>query len=167
MKIGLVSDTHGHLEESIFEHFSACDEVWHLGDVGQEAVLDRLEASFELRTVYGNIDGHTVRVRSSEFLSFELEGKKFLLIHIAGKPPKYTATVRALIQQHKPDVLICGHSHILKIEQDRTNQLLYINPGAAGKHGFHKKKTLLRFEIEQGRMFNMEVIELGNRSSMT
>ena len=88
------------------------------------------------------------------------------MIHIAGKPPCYTAQVRSLIEAHQPDVLICGHSHILKIEQDTRNGLLFINPGAAGKHGFHKKKTLLRFEIEQGRMFNMEVIELGNRSRM-
>lgn len=167
MKIGLISDTHGYLDESVFTHFNSCDQVWHLGDVGTPDVLDRLEEKFVIRAVYGNIDGHEIRVRTKEELCFELEGKRFLLCHIAGRPGRYNSKVKALIQQHSPEVLICGHSHILRVEQDKTNQLLFINPGAAGKHGFHKKKTLIRFDIDQGRMFNMEVIDLGNRSSLT
>lgn len=167
MKIGLISDTHGHLEESVFSYFSACSEVWHLGDIGTLEVLDQLEARFPVRSVYGNIDGHPIRVRTQEFAAFQIENKRFLLIHIGAKPPRYTKQVRALLNRYKPDVLICGHSHILKVEQDPKNNLLYINPGAAGKNGFHKKKTLIRFEIEQGRIFNMEVIELGNRASLS
>lgn len=165
MKIGLISDTHGYLEESICTHFSTCDEVWHLGDVGSPLLLDKLQETFKLRTVFGNIDGYNIRIRTEEALVFTLEDKRFLLIHIAGKPPHYTKQVRSLIEAHHPDVLICGHSHILKIAHDTQNKLLFVNPGAAGKHGFHKKKTLIRFEIEHGRIFNMEVIELGNRST--
>jgi putative phosphoesterase len=167
MKIGLISDTHGHLDDSVFNHFSACNQVWHLGDIGTVDVLDKLENTFELKAVYGNIDGHKIRIRAQEILLLEIERKKFLLTHIAGRPGKYDRKVKELIKQHRPDVLICGHSHILRVEQDHPNQLLYINPGAAGKHGFHKKKTLIRFEINQGRIFNMEVIEMGNRSSLS
>ena len=167
MKIGLISDTHGHFEASILQYFDKCDEVWHLGDIGTVAVLDQLTAHFKVRSVFGNIDGHDIRVRSREFLAFQLSGKKFLLIHIAGKPPRYNPQVRKLIYQYRPDVLICGHSHMLSVQQDPQNQLLFINPGAAGKHGFHKKKTLIRFDLDQGRMSNMEVIELGNRASLS
>ena len=118
------------------------------------------------RAVWGNIDGHKLREAINEVEIFYCEGKKVLMIHIAGKPPKYNPHVRKLIYQHQPDILVCGHSHILRIEKDRRNNLLFINPGAAGIHGFHQVKTLVRFELKQGTISNMEVIELGKRGSL-
>jgi putative phosphoesterase len=166
MKIGLISDTHGFMDESVFKYFSDCDQVWHLGDIGSIEILERLEHSFDVRAVYGNIDGQDIRIRTSKVILLDIEQKRFLLTHIAGRPGKYNSNAKELIRQHRPDVLICGHSHILQVEQDQTNKLLFINPGAAGRHGFHKKKTLIRFDIEQGRMYNLEVIDMGNRSNL-
>lgn len=164
MTIGLISDTHGYLDPTFSKYFDQCDEIWHMGDIGTITVLDELEAYRTTRAVYGNIDGHDLRIRTSEYLIFDLEGKRFMMTHIAGKPPAYNPKVRALIKSHQPDVLLCGHSHILRVEQDARNKLLFINPGAAGKHGFHKKKTLIRFKIDQGQIYEMEVIELGDRA---
>ena len=166
MTIGLISDTHGFLDDKVCSYFESCNEIWHIGDIGTIDVLDQLETFKPIRAVYGNIDSHALRLRAPENLIFSLEGKKFLLTHIAGKPTNYNPRVRTLIREHTPDVLICGHSHILRVEQDRVNNLLFINPGAAGRHGFHKKKTMIRFKIDQGRMYDMEVIELGDRARL-
>jgi putative phosphoesterase len=166
MKIGLISDTHGFLDSSYRTYFNSCDEIWHLGDVGTKEILEELERFKPTRAVYGNIDGQDVRVRSKEFLSFNLANERFLLIHIAGKAGSYTPQVRKLIKEHQPSVLICGHSHILKVVQDKKNDLLYMNPGAAGRQGFHKMRTLLRFEVTDNGLENLEVIELGSRSAI-
>jgi uncharacterized protein len=163
MKIGLLSDTHGHLEDKVFTHFSACDEVWHAGDIGTNGLTDQLKSFKKLRAVFGNIDGADLRAEFPEDLIFELEGKKILMTHIGGVPPKYNPRARKLIKEVKPDIFICGHSHILRIMRDEANDLLYINPGAAGKYGFHKFKTLVRFDLENGVISNMQVIELGKR----
>ena len=152
MKIGLISDTHGYLDPKVFEYFKHCDEIWHAGDIGTEEVLDQLEAFKPTRAVYGNIDGQKIRIRTQEGLIFEIEGKRIMITHIAGNPPGYNATVRKYLTQYHPDVLICGHSHFLKVERDKANSLLFLNPGAAGKHGFHKVKTLLRMEINNGNI---------------
>tara|TARA_B100000609_G_C17180465_1_gene416823 strand:- start:402 stop:905 length:504 start_codon:yes stop_codon:yes gene_type:complete len=166
MKIGIISDTHNHLENSVFKYFKDCDEIWHIGDIGSIDLLEQLEKYKPTRAVWGNIDGHKLREAINEVEIFYCEGKKVLMIHIAGKPPKYNPHVRKLIYQHQPDILVCGHSHILRIEKDRRNNLLFINPGAAGIHGFHQVKTLVRFELKQGTISNMEVIELGKRGSL-
>ena len=164
MKIGLLSDTHSHLDERIFEHFSDCDEIWHAGDIGDVSVLDQLNAFKPVRAVYGNIDDHTIRALCPEKIVFDLEGVRIYMIHIGGTPPKYAKGVLSDLKLEKPHLFICGHSHILKVVADQSlGKMLYMNPGAAGHHGFHKIRTLLRFDIEEGKPKNLEVIELGKR----
>jgi len=165
LKIGLLSDTHNYLDPLVFKYFDEMDEIWHAGDIGSMDLLNQLEKFKPTKSVYGNIDGHEIRAASPENLIFCCEGVNVLMTHIAGKPPHYNARVKGLIKEHLPGILICGHSHILKVEFDKINQLLFINPGAAGKHGFHQIKTLVRFEIRDQKPQNLEVIELGKRSS--
>ena len=164
MKIGLISDTHGYLDERVFHHFEKCDEIWHAGDIGENGVLKRLNDFRLTKAVYGNIDSSNYQRELPEYEVLVREGVKVLMIHIGGKPPKYSRGVRALILDYKPHLFICGHSHILKVEMDKTLNTLYMNPGAAGKQGFHKMRTLLRFELRQGNIENLEVIELGLRA---
>ncbi|XOV90853.1 MAG: metallophosphoesterase family protein [Bacteroidota bacterium] len=167
MKIGLISDTHSNLDENVFQYFSSCDEIWHAGDIGNIDILENLESFKPTVAVWGNIDDHKVRAATKEYQLLEREQKKTLIIHIAGKPPRYNTQVRTLIKKYQPDILVCGHSHLLKIEKDSVNNLLFINPGAAGIHGFHRVKTLVRFDLFQGAISNMEVIELGKRGKLT
>lgn len=167
MRIGIISDTHSYLDPSVFKYFSQCDEIWHAGDIGTLDVLQQLEAFKPTMAVFGNIDGHEVRAASPEDQVFVREGKKILMTHIAGSLPRYNPRVRDLIKTHQPDVLVCGHSHLLKVQPDKANNLLFINPGAAGKHGFHKIKTLLRLEIQEGKIQNLEVVELGPRGHIS
>ena len=165
MKVGVISDTHNWLDPTLDTVFKDCDEIWHAGDVGTLPILESLAAYAPLvRSVYGNIDGMDLRTRLPEHQLLEIEGLKTLLIHIAGKPPRYTKEVLGLIRRLNPDILICGHSHILKIMKDKQHDLLYINPGAAGRYGFHKMRTVIRFEIKSGLISQMEVVELGLRS---
>lgn len=166
MKIGLLSDTHSWLEPSIFEHFEHCDEVWHAGDIGDIATLDRLADFKPLRTVYGNIDGSEIRARAPLNNIFTVAGLKVFMTHIGGYPGRYTPRVRKLLDQEKPQLYICGHSHILKVMPDPKRQLLHMNPGACGKHGFHRVKTLLRFDILEEKVANLQVIELGLRGAI-
>ncbi|MEQ9187936.1 MAG: metallophosphoesterase family protein [Cryomorphaceae bacterium] len=166
-KIGLISDTHGYMDERIEHHLGMCDEIWHAGDVGDPTVLDRLERLAPLRGVYGNIDGTAVRKRFPEIEKMDFDGLKIAMIHIAGPLGRYTPQTRALIQDFKPDVLVCGHSHILRVKRDEKLNLLYINPGAAGRHGFHKMRTLCRFDIHDGKLEHFEAIELGPRSTQS
>src|SRR5690349_15615356 len=141
-KILLLSDTHGHLDDSVLKYAADCDEIWHGGDFGTMEVADRLSAVKPLKGVYGNIDGTNIRVKYPENLVIEVEGMKILMTHIAGPPGKYTPRVRKLLQDEKHDVLICGHSHILKVMRDAGFNTMYMNPGAAGNEGFHKIKTM-------------------------
>jgi putative phosphoesterase len=164
MRIGLISDTHGYLDERVFFHFENCDEIWHAGDVGDFNIIEQLESFKPLRGVYGNIDDQKVRSALPLDLSFESEGVNIFMIHIGGTPPRYANGVKTKLQQLKPQLFICGHSHILKVMPDHSlDKMLYMNPGAAGHHGFHKVRTLLRFEISDGRIHKLEVIELGLR----
>jgi putative phosphoesterase len=166
MKIGLLSDTHGHLDQRVFEYFSSCDEIWHAGDIGSIALADILESFKPLRAVYGNIDDATLQRRFPKNLPFVCEELTILITHIAGTPPKYNPRVKKLLREFSPDVLICGHSHILKVIRDPKEKLVFMNPGAAGNHGFHYMKTLLRFEVIKKEIRNMEVIELGKRGAI-
>lgn len=159
-RIGLLSDTHGYWDERYLKYFEDCDEIWHAGDIGSEEVADRLEAFRPLRAVYGNIDGQNLRLRFPEINRFTLEGSDVLIKHIGGYPGKYDHSVRSLLQEQPPALFISGHSHILKVKFDPRLNLLHINPGAAGKYGFHQVRTLVRFCIEQGTFQNLEVIEL-------
>lgn len=167
MKIGLLSDTHGHLDPNVFDYFSGCDEVWHAGDIGAGSVADALEKFKPFRAVFGNIDDKDMQVRYPEDLRFTCEDLRIWITHIGGVPPQYNARVKALLKESTPDVFICGHSHILRVGKDPAfNNMLYINPGAAGNHGFHAMKTLVRFEVHAKEIKNMEVIELGKRGAL-
>ena len=159
-RIGLLSDTHGLLDDRIFEHFAECDEVWHAGDWGSLEVVNKLQAFKPLRGVWGNIDGYEIRQQFPQHNRFRCENVKVWLTHIGGYPGKYDSSVRPGIFQQPPKLFICGHSHILKVQFDKNLDLLHINPGAAGKYGFHKIQTLIRFEINGEKIQNLEVIEL-------
>ena len=166
MKIGLLSDTHSYLDPTIVEHFKDCDEIWHAGDIGDASLLTSLQQTKPTKAVFGNIDGGDVSLVYPENLIFECEGLKILITHIGGYPGKYPTRIKKLFKEHQPKLFICGHSHILKIMYDRENELLHINPGAAGVHGFHHVKTAVKFEIENGEIKNLAVIELGKRTSL-
>lgn len=161
-KIGLISDTHGYLDEAVFVHFNKCDEVWHIGDFG-ENVAQKLQQKKKLLGVHGNIDNTTIRNEFPEQLVFMCEGVKVMLRHIGGYPPKYNPHTRKQLTIHQPQLFISGHSHILKITYDDKINCLHMNPGAAGKHGWHKMRTLIRFAIDGKEMKDCEVIELGPR----
>jgi putative phosphoesterase len=167
MKIGLLSDTHGFLDPKIPELFADCDEIWHAGDIGNSAVVEALEKFKPLRAVYGNIDDKNVQARFPEHLWFTCDGLEIWMTHIGGAPPNYPPGIKKKLAEKIPDVFICGHSHILRVKRDpRYNNLLYLNPGAAGNHGFHSVKTVLRFEITGKKMINMEAVELGKRGAL-
>lgn len=160
MRIGLLSDTHGYLDDAIFRHFERCDEIWHAGDFGDISVADTLAAFKPLRGVYGNIDGQDIRRVYPENLRFECEQVEVWMTHIGGYPGRYSMQVKREIQLRPPKLFICGHSHILKVMYDQKLQCLHLNPGAAGKQGWHKVRTLLRFSIDESRIENLEVVEL-------
>lgn len=162
-KIGLLSDTHGYLDKRIFDYFISCDEIWHAGDFGPD-VADALEKFKPLRGVYGNIDGSEIRQQFPLNNRFTIEGLDVWITHIGGYPGHYDTKVKEEINRNPPGLFICGHSHILKIMPDRKLNLLHINPGAAGKSGFHIMRTIVKFEIEYGKLMNLEVIELGKRN---
>lgn len=158
--IGLISDTHHFLDDTVFEHFQHCDEIWHAGDFGTIAIAEKLKAFRPLRGVYGNIDGPDIRSNFPEQLVFNCEGVKVMMRHIGGYPPKYNPETKKEILIHHPQLFISGHSHILKVMFDEKINCLHMNPGAAGKQGWHKVRTLIRFVIEGKEMKNCEVIEL-------
>ena len=162
-RIGLISDTHHYLDESIFEHFKDCDEVWHAGDFGSEDLAKRIKEQKSLRGVYGNIDGQDIRTEFPEQLVFMCEGVKVMMRHIGGYPPKYNPETKKEIILQQPKLFISGHSHILKIMYDDKLNCLHMNPGAAGKHGWHHVRTIIRFAIDGTEMKDAEVIELGPR----
>ncbi|UOR06160.1 metallophosphatase family protein [Hymenobacter aerilatus] len=162
--IGLLSDTHGYLDERILHHLSTCDEIWHAGDFGNVAVADTLEAIATLRGVYGNIDGQDVRATEPLVQAFEIEGLRVLMTHIGGYPGRYTPAAKPLIAEYRPGLFISGHSHILKVMPDKRNHLLHLNPGAAGRHGFHTVRTMLRFQVNRGKVEQLQAIELGPRT---
>lgn len=164
MKLGIISDTHGYIDDRILHHLSHCDHVLHAGDIGPGAIIDQLEETHPCTAVYGNIDDAATRARLPEHVFLDFEGVSVLMIHIAGAIERYNTNTRKLIERYQPDVLICGHSHILKVKQDKRFGLLHINPGAAGRHGFHKTRTLLTVDAENGSLKDLKLIELGPRS---
>ena len=159
-RIGLISDTHNFLDESVFEHFKNCDEIWHGGDFGNAAIAEKLQSFKPLRGVYGNIDGYDIKSVYPEQLVFMCEEVKVMMRHIGGYPPRYNAETKKELLIHKPQLFISGHSHILKIMFDEKLNCLHMNPGAAGKHGWQKVRTLIRFVINEKNMKDCEVIEL-------
>ena len=167
MKIGLLSDTHNYLDPKVFSYFKDCDEVWHAGDIGDRCVIEQLEAFKPVRAVFGNVDDKVLQTDYPEDMRTTIEGVRVWMTHIGGAPPNYNPRVKNFLNIDPPDVFICGHSHILRIKRDpKYNNMLYVNPGAAGQHGFHLVKTIVRFEIAAGKVQNMEVIELGKRGAI-
>ena len=162
-RIGLISDTHNYLDEAVFKHFDQCDEIWHGVYFGTAELAYRLKAFKPLRGVYGNIDGYDIRSEFPEKLRFTCEEVQVLITHIGGYPGRYSPQIKPDLLTHTPQLFISGHSHILKIIYDDKLQCLHMNPGAAGKHGWHKVRTLIRFVIDGRNMKNCEVIELGLR----
>ncbi|RYF52356.1 MAG: metallophosphoesterase [Cytophagaceae bacterium] len=159
-KIGLISDTHSYLDPAVFKHFADVDEIWHAGDFGNITLADELAAFKPLRGVYGNIDGQDVRIVYPLNLRFFCEEVDVWITHIGGYPDKYNAAVKPEIYTNPPDLFITGHSHILKVMFDKKINCLHLNPGAAGKQGWHKTQTLMRFCIDKKSITNLEVIEI-------
>lgn len=160
-RIGLISDTHSWLDDAVFKHFDACDEIWHAGDFGNAEVADKLKAFKPLKGVYGNIDGQDIRLEYPEVLRWQCEEVKVLMMHIGGYPPKYNPQSRKLLLEDTPQLFIAGHSHILKVIYDDKLRCLHMNPGAAGRQGWQKVRTIIRFVIDGKDMRQCEVIELG------
>ena len=163
LRIGLLSDTHDFLDDAVFRHFEPCHEIWHAGDFGNEAIARQLAAFRPLRGVYGNIDGQDIRGQYPEKLRWRSEDVPVLMTHIGGYPPTYNPAILKDLRADPPRLFICGHSHILKIIYDDKLQCLHMNPGAAGKQGWHHVRTLIRFTIDGADMKDCEVIELGKR----
>ena len=163
-KVLLISDTHSHLDQKIFKYIETVDEVWHAGDIGDIAVCTEIEKLKPLKAVYGNIDGQDVRKSYPENNIFMCEQVKVFITHIGGYPNRYNLEAKKIIEQERPNLFICGHSHILKIMFDKKYNLLHLNPGACGVQGFHQVKTVLRFAIDGTEIKNMEIIELGKRA---
>ena len=165
--IALLSDTHNYLDERIFPYLEQCDEIWHAGDIGNLDIIDHLKKFAKTRAVYGNIDNDTIRKELNKILMFKCEEVKVLMTHIGGYPKKYRPDIKDEIKKYKPDIYICGHSHILKIMYDQEYNLLHINPGAAGREGFHKVRTIVLLEIQGKQIKNLQVVELGPRVELT
>ncbi len=163
LTIGLLSDTHHFLDQAVFRHFEPCDEIWHAGDFGTAQLAASLAAFRPLRGVYGNIDGQDIRSEYPERLRWQSEGVKVFMTHIGGYPPRYNPAIKKELTADPPQLFICGHSHILKIMYDEQLQCLHMNPGAAGRQGWHTVRTLIRFTIDGTNMRDCEVIELGPR----
>ncbi|MDO4704438.1 metallophosphoesterase [Tannerella sp.] len=161
--IGLLSDTHGWWDEKYASYFASCDEIWHAGDIGSADVALRLSAIRPLRAVCGNIDGYPVRQMYPKTLHFTVEDVSVMMTHIGGYPGRYEPTIRAELYETKPRLFVCGHSHILKVMFDKRLNCLCLNPGAAGKSGFHTVRTLMRFVIDGADIRDMEIIELAKR----
>ena len=164
-QIILLSDTHHTLDERFFPHFELADEIWHAGDIGGLEVTDRLKEFVPVRAVWGNIDNRIVRTEFKANLYFKCEDVNVMMTHIGGYPGRYDKKILPIIEQSKPDLFICGHSHILKVMYDKKLQLLHMNPGAIGNYGIHKVKTILSFKIEGKDIKNLKVIEFPRSKS--
>lgn len=168
IRVGLLSDTHGHMDDRILHHLQNVDQIWHAGDIGSLDVLDALHAVAPVRAVYGNIDNHKIRSECPLMIDEFWGRTRIVMLHIGGRPGRYASGVRSLLMEKRPDVFICGHSHLLRVERDPSWGGLYVNPGAAGLHGFHKVRTLLRFTLVPNEgLTDLEVVELGARTQVS
>lgn len=163
LRIGLLSDTHGYWDEKYATYFKDCDEIWHAGDIGSDILAAKLALLKPLRAVYGNIDGQAIRLSYPKIAHFTVEEVNVMMTHIGGYPGRYNPEIRPELYATRPNLFIAGHSHILKVAFDKNLNCLYINPGAAGKSGFHQVRTLVRFVIDGANIRDLEVIELGSR----
>lgn len=163
VRIGLISDTHGHIDDRILHHLAGCDEIWHAGDIGSLTVTDALATVAPLLAVHGNIDDQLIRREFPEHQHVVREGMSIWMTHIGGRPGRYAKGIRHGLGEHRPGLFVCGHSHLLMVKKDPSWGGLYLNPGAAGRQGFHRMRTLLRFSLRDGAILDPEVVELGIR----
>ncbi len=166
MKVAILSDNHGYFGEELIPHLEKVDEIWHAGDMGDLSSIDKLTSIAPVVGVYGNVDNHVTRAEYPLNQSFEREGLKIFMTHIGGYPGRYSKRVSTQLIEERPDVYICGHSHICKVMRDPRLNLLHINPGAYGHHGFHQFRTFVIMEIQNGMIGDMHVVELGKRGSI-
>lgn len=160
-RIGVISDTHSFLDPLLTPVLAKCDEIWHAGDIGNRSVLTELEEFGKpIRAVYGNIDGQDIRIDTPKHLVWQVEKRKILMTHIGGYPSHYTAEVKQMLLKVKPDIYVCGHSHILKVIYDKQLNLLHINPGACGREGFQQVRTMIQFVIDGDKIKDMAIVEL-------
>lgn len=159
----MISDTHSHLDDKLLKHIEEADEVWHAGDIGSSDVTEAIKKMKPLKAVYGNIDAQNIRNEFPENLIFKCEDMKIFITHICGQPTNYNKEVKDILKSEKPQLFICGHSHILKVMYQQQYETLHLNPGACGVHGFHQIKTALRFVIDKDQIKDLAIIELGNR----
>ena len=160
LKIGLLSDTHGNLDSGVSKFLANSDQIWHAGDIGHFDVIEKLREIAPVIAVYGNIDGTDLRISFPEIQVFKAENIKVIMKHIGGYPGRYERGMLPILQQEKPRVFISGHSHILKVIHDKKLDILHLNPGACGNSGLHQVKTAIRFEIDQEKISNLEIIEI-------
>lgn len=166
MKIGLLSDTHGWIHPRLFGFFKDVDEIWHAGDIGNLETADALAAFKPLKAVYGNIDDAKVRKAYHENLKFKAESLNVWITHIGGSPGHYDKRLRTELYNNPPDIFVCGHSHIAVVRKDARAGFLHVNPGAAGYNGFHKYMTAIRLCIDGKRIYDLELIEMGERGKL-
>lgn len=164
-RIGLLSDTHSYLDNRMIDLLGECDEIWHAGDIGNCLVTDRLMEVKPLKAVYGNIDGYEIRLQFPHLLRFNCEELDVLMTHIGGYPGHYDRNLLPTLKTNPPGLLITGHSHILRVIYDHKLRFLFVNPGAAGQHGFHRVRTLVRFTVDGQQVRNLEVVEMGKRGT--
>lgn len=167
MKIGLISDTHSYLDTKVTRYFKDCDEIWHAGDIGNLDVVTELKKIAPVRAVFGNIDDKEIQLHYPEDLWFECNGLSIWMTHIGGAPPNYNPRIKKILKERCPHIFICGHSHILSVKKDPAYQnMIFINPGAAGNQGFHTTKTIMRMDLQNKEIKHLEVIELGKRGEI-
>jgi len=166
-KIAIISDTHSFLDPKIIKWIIDCNEIWHAGDFGYSNSIKKFIHNYKVRGVYGNIDGQEIRKLYPKILKFQCENIKVLITHIGGYPKKYNSEIETEIKKYKPNLYICGHSHILKVMYDKSYDLLHINPGAAGKEGFHKIRTIVLLKIDGENISDLRVVELGKRAKLS
>ena len=167
IRIGIMSDTHGYLDERVYKFFDGVDEIWHAGDFGSVEVSDKLAAFKPLKGVYGNIDDQAIRCLHPQDQRFECDGMDVYMTHIGGYPGRYNPRARRLIDADVPDLFICGHSHVLKVQKDKKRGLLHLNPGAVGNQGFHHIKTMMIVQISNGKIDKLQGVDLGPRGKRT
>lgn len=158
-KIGVLSDSHGYIHPELYTFFEKCDEIWHAGDMLSDEILYNLETIAPVRAVYGNCDGWDIRGRIPKLQLFNCEEHKVAMMHIVGKPGHYEAEATKIIQEEKPTIFVAGHSHILRVIRDPQHNLLFINPGAAGKYGIHQLITFVRFDINGKEISNFDIYQ--------
>ncbi len=165
--IGIISDTHSYIDDKVLNFFDKCDYIFHAGDIGNIKIVDKLNDICKTFAVYGNIDGGIIRTEFNAIITANIESVKILMTHIGGYPNKYSPGFLSKIKEHKPDMVITGHSHILKVLYDKKLNHLHVNPGAYGKSGFHKMRTAIRLNINNENFTDLEVLEIPRKEIVT